>query len=191
MMTVLLPSDCSLGSARLLLRAGCCLAMAILLVACGGGSSSQEETRAFIQRVQKDTQKKVQQNKQKKIFPPLPELGSAAVPQPREAGRSPFSPVRAPPGGTPPDTNRPKEALEAFPLSALRMKGVVQVQNDRFALVAAPDGVVYKVRAGNYMGTHYGRVVAIRERAIEVKETVPVPGGGWAERTVYLNSTAG
>lgn len=191
MMAMSLPSGRSPGTARLLLRAGCCLAMVVLLVACGGGSSGQEETKAFIQRVQKDTQNKMQQNKQKKIFPPLPELGSAAAPQPREAGRSPFSPVRAAPSGTPPDTNRPKEPLEAFPLSALRMKGVVQVQRDRFALVAAPDGVVYKVRVGNYMGTHYGRVMAVHERAIEVKETVPVPGGGWVERTVSLNGTAG
>lgn len=144
-----------------------------------------------MQRVEKDAQKQVSKTKQRRMFPALPELGSVVMPQPREGGRSPFSPVRAVPMGTPPDTTRPKEPLEAFPLSALRMRGVVQMQGDRLALVAAPDGVVYKVRVGNFMGTHYGRITAIQEHAIELRETVPVPGGGWAERTVYLSVAAG
>jgi type IV pilus assembly protein PilP len=168
-----------------------CLALVAMLSACSGSSSEEQETRAFMQHVEKETQRQVQRDKQKKIFPPLPELGSAPVPLPKETGRSPFSPVRAAPRGKPPDVNRPREPLEAFPLTTLRMKGVVQGLGDRFALVAAPDGVVYKVRVGNYMGTHYGRVMAIRERDIEIRETVPSPDGGWVERTVYLNMAAG
>lgn len=179
------------GSGKVFLPIWSCLACAALLTSCGGGSSPQQETRIRMQGYEKEVQKQISQDKQRRMFPPLPELGAVEIPLPKEGGRSPFSPVRTAPKGTPPDTTRPKEPLEAFPLSTLSMRGVVQMQGERLALVAAPDGVVYKVRVGNYMGTHYGRVIAIQEHAIELRETVPVPGGGWAERTAYLSMAEG
>jgi type IV pilus assembly protein PilP len=54
------------------------------------------------------------------------------------------------------------------------------------ALVRDPDGVVHRVRVGNYLGQNYGRVIAVEEDRIELVELVPNGTGGWMEKPATI-----
>lgn len=123
--------------------------------------------------------------------PPLPKpkpLRSVAF----EPGkRDPFMAVeKLPPvigkGGIYPDFNRPKEPLEQFDLDALTFVGTVQRKGKIFALVQDPEGQVHTVQRGNYLGRHFGKIVAISEQEIRIKEIIPKAPGEWRERLVTL-----
>ncbi len=102
--------------------------------------------------------------------------------------RDPFS---APVGsrdaaGPRPDPNRRKEALEAFPLDALRMVGTIGTGPGTVALILAPDKVTYRIRVDNYMGQSDGRVIAVKPDRVELMELVSDGAGGWLERPASL-----
>jgi type IV pilus assembly protein PilP len=105
----------------------------------------------------------------------------------------PFTPRKIEPpkgaasgGGIQPDFNRRKEPLEAFPLENLKMVGILQQKGVTHALVKTPDNNVYRVRAGNYMGQNFGRIVKVTESAVQLKEIVQDSGGSWEERDQAL-----
>ena len=89
-------------------------------------------------------------------------------------------------GGLQPDFNRAREALEAFPLENLKMVGTLQQKGQTFALVKSPDSALFRVKAGNYMGQNFGRIVAISETDIKLKEIVQDSGGNWEEKEQAL-----
>lgn len=89
-------------------------------------------------------------------------------------------------GGLHPDTNRRREALEAFPLDTLRMVGTVSLKNGVWAIIQAPDHLVYRVTRNNYIGQNYGRITKISEDKVELVEIVPDGIGGWLKRSASL-----
>ncbi len=133
---------------------------------------------------------------------PLPEI-EPYRPYPYEAGvlRDPFAyarfvvdamtrqeqPQQTDPlfiSGVIPDFDRPREELENYSLDGLRMVGSFRdfATNDLWALIRAPDGVVHRVREGNFIGRNYGEIYAVSEQAVEIVEIVQDPNGGWRER---------
>lgn len=104
----------------------------------------------------------------------------------------PFKPRKIEPpkttakGGLQPDFNRPREALEAFPLENLKMVGMLQQKGQTYALVKSPDNSLYRVQSGNYMGQNFGRIVGISETDIKLKEIVQDSGGNWEEKEQAL-----
>ena len=88
--------------------------------------------------------------------------------------------------GPRPDPERRKEALESFPLDALDMVGTIGTAEDMYALVKAPDGVVYRTRPNNYLGQSDGRITGIFEDRIELVELIPNGVGGWIEQPALL-----
>lgn len=84
--------------------------------------------------------------------------------------------------GPRPDLNRRKEALEAYPLDALRMVGTLSRGGAMWALIQAPDQTISRVGVGNYMGQNYGRVTQVTPTAVQLVELVPNGTGGWMER---------
>ena len=84
--------------------------------------------------------------------------------------------------GPRPDSHRRKQTLEQFPLDSLDMVGTIGRGGGMVGLVVAPDKVVYRIRAGVYMGQNDGRVTAVHEDRIELVELVPDGAGGWLER---------
>jgi type IV pilus assembly protein PilP len=88
-------------------------------------------------------------------------------------------------GANAPNTSRPKEPLEAYPLESLKMVGTISQQGVNYALVRA-DSSVYRVKVGNYLGQNFGIIAAITENQISLKELVQDASGDWTERKIAL-----
>jgi type IV pilus assembly protein PilP len=155
------------------------LVVVAMLSACGGGTQDLEE---YVAKV-----------KQREAAPiePLPEIKQVAT-YAYEPGdrRDPFvMDIRGedlaqptPVGTIAPDPLRHKEELEQYTLDSLRMVGTLAQAGANWALVRSPEGVVHKVRVGNYMGQNHGQVIRIDEGQIQITEIVNDGGTEWRER---------
>ncbi len=85
-----------------------------------------------------------------------------------------------------PDAQREREELEAYPLDTLRMMGVIEMKNVRWGLVKDSDGIVHRVKAGNYMGQNFGKIASVDSESIMLVEIVPNGLGGWERREASL-----
>lgn len=85
-----------------------------------------------------------------------------------------------------PETNRPKQPLEAFPLDTLAMVGIMEQKENRWGLIKDPQNVVHRVKLGNYMGKNEGRIIDITETDIHLVEIVPDGIGGYIERDASI-----
>lgn len=87
-----------------------------------------------------------------------------------------------------PDATRRKEALEEFPLDSLKMTGILEAGDQRWAIISAPDGVIYRVTKGNHIGQNNGKITEVTDLRVAVREIVPDGLGGWRvrESTVAL-----
>lgn len=103
----------------------------------------------------------------------------------------PFKPRKLKPsssgaGGLEPDMNRPKEPLESFGLETLKMVGVLQQKKEIYAIIKTPLNTIYRVRSGNYVGQNFGKVLAVSDTEVSIKETVQDSAGDWAVRDSTL-----
>lgn len=106
-----------------------------------------------------------------------------------EAQRSPFQPDRADTRGSAgvrPDSARPKEYLEQFPLDTLRLVGTLDQGGRTYALLQSDDGLVHRVTPGNYVGQNDGRVVAVTQAEVRIEELVPDGMGGFYKRPAAI-----
>ncbi len=81
---------------------------------------------------------------------------------------------------------RNREELEHFELDGLRMVGTIDNEDNNWAIVLDPDGVVHRVKVGNYIGTNIGKITNIYEDRIELREIVQDSSGRWEERAAAL-----
>ena len=160
--------------------------MGLIIAGCSGDNLS--DLRSFVQAEKAKPGGRVK---------PIPEVKPFESFTYRVNGRkSPFQPwgintgatksASAATGGLHPDTSRRREALESFPLDALRMVGTLSQKNGMWAIIKAPDGLVYRVTRNNYLGQNYGRITKISEDKVELTEIVPDGLGGWQERSASL-----
>lgn len=153
-----------------------------LLVLAGCGSESHlKKAEQFVAQVESEPPPKVE---------PLPEVHpQQKIKYIEQNMRNPFTPPQPEQvnPGLSPDTNRPKEALEQFPLDSLRMVGTITQDDRQWALISAPDKTIYKVTTGSHMGQNYGRIDKISDNRIDIVETIPDGLGGWKERSAYLS----
>lgn len=157
---------------------------ALLITSCG--SQEHADLQEYVEQVK---------TRKKGSIPPLPEIKPyetfTYVP---DDLRDPFAPViqeevmREGPVDPQlrPDTNRKREALEQFSLDSLEFVGHLEKDGVLWALIAAPDKSVYRVREGNYLGQNYGEIQEISETQILLKEIVSDGSGGWIEREASL-----
>jgi type IV pilus assembly protein PilP len=82
--------------------------------------------------------------------------------------------------------NRNREELEQYELDSLRMVGTMDNENNNWAIVLDPNGVVHRVKVGNYIGANIGKVINIFEDRIDLREIVQDSGGRWEEREAAL-----
>ena len=82
-----------------------------------------------------------------------------------------------------PDENRSKEFLEQFTFDSLRMVGTLNRDDTSWTLIKDPSGGVHRVKMGNFLGRHHGRIVDMTDTYVAVVEIVSdgTPDG-WVER---------
>lgn len=166
-----------------------CGILIMILIGCSDNDFSDLETFIATEKA-----------KPKEPIEPLPEI---KIVEPfifkPEGLRDPFAPLEQPEQsesgesvegtGIMPDTNRPKEELEAFSLDSLRMVGTVAMKKDLWGLVKANDGTIYRVQVGNYMGKNYGKIIRIVNDKIEIMEIISDTPGKWREQQQSLALT--
>ncbi|MFC3908430.1 pilus assembly protein PilP [Legionella dresdenensis] len=89
-----------------------------------------------------------------------------------------------------PNTKRPKQPLEMFPLDSLKFVGVLKQGAMIWALVSQPGGEVVRVRPGEYMGQNYGKIIQIKDTVIKLEESVQAEGK-WQKRITTININTG
>ncbi len=85
-----------------------------------------------------------------------------------------------------PDSSRPREPLEIFPLDTLSMVGTLEQNTEQWGLIKDPQNIVHRVQVGHYMGQSEGRIIEIDESAIYLVEIVPDGIGGYIERDASI-----
>ncbi len=91
--------------------------------------------------------------------------------------------------GLAPNPNRRKEELESFPLDSLRMVGTLNQDEIRWGLIRTKEGIIYRVKVGNYLGMNNGQITNISDDAIQLTEIVSDAPGQWRERAATVALT--
>jgi len=86
-----------------------------------------------------------------------------------------------------PNLKRQREVLEQFPLDTLSMVGSLEQGGERWALIRAQDGTLYRTKKGRYIGQDYGEIIRVTDSEIVLQETVPDGLGGWVRRQATLS----
>lgn len=82
-----------------------------------------------------------------------------------------------------PDENRAKEFLEQYTFDSLRMVGTLERSGTDWTLIKDPDGGVHRVKVGNFLGRHHGKIVDMTDTYVAVVEIVSDGSeDGWVER---------
>lgn len=155
--------------------------LSIILVACNGDEG--DDLDKFMSNAATDMSKGVK---------PLPEVLPYSPIQYNVDGllADPFKPRKTASknGSLQPNINRPKDALEAYPLESLKYVGSMSRSKLTYALIKTPDNTIQQVKVGNYLGPNYGLVTAINEGDVVLKEIVQDDlTGDWIERSASIN----
>ncbi len=120
------------------------------------------------------------------VYPPppaIPEVSQAKDPFKSfladELARKP-KPVELP---WPP---RNQEELERYALDSLRMVGTLEQQGEQWGLIRGPDSIIHRIKAGNFMGQNYGKILEVSEQRIHLLERVPDVQGKWEDREAEI-----
>ena len=161
---------------------------ALLLTACG--SSGQEELQDWMTQQRAQTKPKIEPLPEPKKFTPqaytqdgtTDPFSNQKLTQAlkRESSQSTSNAALVTP-----ELSRRKEALESYPLDAMKMVGSLLKQGLPVALVRV-DNLLYQVRPGNYMGQNFGRILKVAETEVILREIVQDAAGEWIERTATL-----
>ena len=148
-------------------------------------SSEIDELKQFVRESDKRSPAKIESLPTMKPFEPFAYEGFDLPDpfKPRKLNPSPKPP--GPDGIEPPNLNRRKEPLEAFPLEQLKMVGTLSQGADTYALVRA-EKTLYRVKKGNYMGQNFGLITDVNDSEIKLKEIVQDSAGDWTERQSVL-----
>ncbi|MBT4964058.1 MAG: pilus assembly protein PilP [Francisellaceae bacterium] len=84
------------------------------------------------------------------------------------------------------DARRKVEYLEAYPLAALQLKGVIRSKENVWGLIQDAEGLMHKVQVGNYVGQNAGRIVDITSTEIFIVEKWDDGSGEIAEQKTSL-----
>lgn len=160
------------------MRLLCIFALPLMLAGCGGDNTN--DIRQFVADADKNVRGSIDpvpDVKQYEVFAyqafELPDPFKPRKLQPKTADGA---------GGVKPDLNRPKEALENYPLESLKMVGTLQRDGATYAIVKTSDNSIYRVKVGNYMGQNYGIITGVAENEIRLTEIVQDSAGDWTER---------
>jgi type IV pilus assembly protein PilP len=164
------------------------LVTGLLVLLAGCGDSRRYELEQYVEEVKARKPGRIE---------PLPEIkqietftyvsGNRRNPFRPEQPRDEMQPGTVSGNGMAPDMNRRKEELESFSLDSIRMVGTLQDSDETmWGLVRTSDKILFRVKAGNYMGRNHGQITKISENSIELTEIVPDSSGGYQERQASI-----
>ena len=161
--------------------------LAMLLALLAGCDSDTQELTAWMDQQRREARPSVPPLAAPKKFDPVP-YGNAQQVDPfslqklsvalKQEARQPNSLLAT-------EMNRRKEPLESFPLDAMAMVGSVSKAGRPFALLRV-DNLLYQVKAGDYLGQNFGRVLSVTETEVSLREIVQDAAGEWTERNAAL-----
>ncbi len=154
-----------------------------LLAGCGG--EEFQDLRDFVKNSGADMRGKIPPPPAIHLYEPFAYVNDTNLSDPFKQ-RKPELSASGRRGENEPDMNRPKEALEEFPLENLKMVGYVYKAKVGYAVIRAPDKKLYQVKAGNYVGMNFGLIQKLSDSEITVKEVVQDSTGDWSERISSL-----
>lgn len=162
------------------------LAAGLAVILAGCGDEQHQELRSWMRQQEQSMRGRIDPLPKVLPYEPLVyDVGGAF---------DPFSSLKAKvvgdrKGASLPDTNRPREPLEDFPIETLKLVGIFQDKSRLIGQVMA-NGRGYQVKVGNYIGQNFGRVVRIvtakNEERVVVKELVKDADDQWVERESEL-----
>lgn len=160
------------------------LVYCVLLGACSL-NSEHDDLRQWMDNASRNLKGKV---------PPLPEVkpyepvayDAVGLVDPFKASRAIPEVVKSGGGGKPPPNyERPREPLEAYPLESLRYVGVITRKKASYAIIRV-DGSLYQVKKGNYLGQNFGVITKVDESEIVLMELIQNAAGDWEDRESSL-----
>ena len=157
--------------------------VAVLLSGCGG--AEYQDLRDFVKNSGADMRGKIDPPPEVKQYEFFAYNNDTNLPNPFKPRKQDMRSGGGA-GLNQPDLNRPKEALEEFPLESLKMVGYLYQNKVGWAVIRATDNKLYRVKAGNYIGLNYGLITEVTETLVTIKESVQDSSGDWTERNSSL-----
>jgi len=163
------------------MRALIVLSLALLLTGCGG--EEFQDLRDFVKNSGEGLRGKIEPPPEVLLYEHFAYTNDANLPDPFKP-RKPE--MRAGGGVNQPDLDRPKEALEEFPLENLKMVGYLYRNKVGYAVIRAVDGKLHRVKSGNYIGLNFGLIQEVTDSEIIIREMIQDSVGDWTERISTL-----
>jgi type IV pilus assembly protein PilP len=159
------------------------MSLALILIGCGGEEG--DDLDQFIRESGAGLKGNVEPLPEVKPYVPVTYNADASL-------HDPFKPRKAQvkSNGFQPNLNRPREALEAFPLESLQLVGIITKGKMKIALLKTPENTVQQAKIGSYLGQNLGVIVDIVDKMpaeVIVKEIVQDElSGEWTERPASI-----
>ncbi len=155
---------------------------AILLVGCGG--EEFQDLHDFVKKSGVGLRGKIEPPPEVKPYEYFAYLNDENLPDPFMP-RKQETRANTGSGENQPDMDRPKEALEEFPLESMKMVGFLYQNGVGYAVIRASEKL-HRVQAGNYIGMNFGLITDVADSGIVIKEMVQDSSGAWTERESNL-----
>lgn len=155
----------------------------VCLMLSGCSNDGFDDLRAFMEATGKDGGSKIEP------LPAVKKVDTFEYPQ-AELSDPFFARNLRPTGkdGLLPDADRPLEPLEEFPLDALRMVGTLKKPGQAVrAVIKDPKGTLHMIQVGGRIGQNYGKVTAINEDGLEIKELIQDASGEWTASKAMMS----
>lgn len=165
------------------MRSGYLVLVVLVLSGCGG--AEYQDLRDFVKNSGADMRGKIDPPPEVKPYEFFAYNNDTNLPNPFKPRKQDLRSGGGA-GLNQPDMNRPKEALEEFPLESLKMVGYLYQNKVGWAVIRATDNKLYRVKAGNYIGLNYGLITEVTDSSVMIKESVQDSSGDWSERDSSL-----
>jgi len=83
--------------------------------------------------------------------------------------------------------NHKPEFLENFSIESMKMVGIIQHSQRTWGLIRSSDGMVHRVKKGDYVGTNHGKITHILPTEIRLLELIPNETGAYSPRNNFIH----
>ncbi len=154
----------------------------IFLSGCGG--DGLQDLREFVKNSGADMRGKIEPPPEVKLYEPFAYTNDTGLPDPFKPRKQEVRPGGS--GVNQPDMDRPREALEEFPLENLKMAGYLYKAKIGYAVIRDTNGKLHRVKAGDHIGMNFGLIKEVTDTEVIIKEMVQDSAGDWTERLSSL-----